>query len=266
MTYHRNANEPKVLASYATGISNREIDLVNGFSNGTAAYWLRKNGLTSNVRKGTPPERVDDDHSRCRSCKKVVPNDQFPFVRSHVDGRRLSICRSCRYTQGRKAVSDDPARYFADRENRLARGERGARKARQAIPYELPTGYLHGLWVYQTGLCFYTDRPMRLAHTEGLSPEGASIDRVDPSIGYTVGNVVLCLSRVNLVKHDVTPDEMREWMPGWHTRVLFSLPSLLTGAQPIEDNHPRAANGHRLPSWVLERRERIAGITRSKEN
>jgi hypothetical protein len=254
-----------ILKLHAEGHPNREIALGAGCHHNTVRKVLKDVGLRSNVLKGEPPERVDDKQSRCRECREVVPNEEFPFVKNFADGRRLAICRKCRYRRGRQAVASDPARYFADREGRMARGGRGARPSRQDISYSLPPGYLHGLWLYQVGLCFYTDRPMRMAYAAGRSPDGVSIDRVDPAAPYEVGNVVLCCSRVNSIKSDVTPDELADWMPGWHARVLNGLPDLVSSVQPIDDGVARGVGGKRLPQWVIERRARIARLT-EREN
>lgn len=245
---------------HADGLLNREIAVAVGCHHRTVAKVLAVDGLTTNSKRGTPPERVDDEHSRCRICEEVVPNDQFPYVRSIADGRRLSICRKCRYTQGRKAVSGAPARYFADREARMARGERGARGSRKDIPYELPNGYLHGLWEHQAGRCFYTDQQLRMEYAAGRAPDGVSIDRVDPAVGYVVGNVVLCATRINSIKSDVTPEELEAWLPSWHERVLQGLPALVAEVVAIVDDAPRAVSGRRLPSWVVERRARMEAI------
>lgn len=61
---------------------------------------------------------------------------------------------------------------------------------------------------------------MEIQLGRGKSHSAASVDRVDNSIGYLVGNVVLCTTKVNLIKRDVTLDEMKDWMPGWYQRVL----------------------------------------------
>jgi CTP:phosphocholine cytidylyltransferase-like protein len=37
--------------------------------------------------------------------------------------------------------------------------------------------------------------------------------------GYIHGNVVFCCSRINMMKNNMTLDEMREWTPGWYQRV-----------------------------------------------
>lgn len=250
----------KILKAYEQELTNREIAVVVGCAHKTVAYWLKKEGLKSHLSRGVPPERVDDEHSRCRKCGNAQSNDEFPFVRGRIDGRRLSICRSCRAKDARQAVGASPESYFNDRQRRLKNGERGSRPSRQRLAYDLPDGYLVALWQWQGGNCFYTGKPMKMGFGAGHDPYGVSIDRVDPSQGYLVGNVVLACARVNSVKNDLTPDELAEWIPAWHEQIVQRLAALVREVVPAEDNWPRNARGQRLPSWIVERRQRMAAL------
>ena len=247
--------------AHAGGLMNREIAIVAGCHHRTVAKYLRRMGLVSNLARGVPPERVDDTHSRCRRCREVQLDDQFPFVRGRVDARRLSICRSCRAKDARAALGDSPESYFNDRHRRMRNGERGSRPNRQGLAYDLPDGYLVALWHWQAGRCFYTDKPMKMGLGAGHDPLGVSIDRVDPHRGYVVGNVVLCCGRVNSIKSDVSLEELAEWMPGWFEQVRSRLPMLRVEVRAADDDWPRNKAGHRLPAWIVERRHRLAALT-----
>ncbi|MCM2417601.1 hypothetical protein [Streptomyces sp. RKAG293] len=186
--------------------------------------------------------------------------DQFPFVRGRIDARRLSICRACRAKDARKALGATPESYFNDRQRRLASGERGMRPSRQLLEYDLPNGYLAALWHWQGAACFYTGKPMLTGYGIGRNPYGVSIDRVDSSKGYVVGNVVLCCARVNSVKNNLTLGELAEWIPSWFQEVTHRLPALVKEVHAAADDWPRNARGHRLPAWIVERRERMAAL------
>lgn len=255
----------KIRAAYNKGLTNREIAAVVGCTHRTVGYRLREMGLVSHLLRGTPPERVDNDHSRCRRCGEVQPNDQFPFVYGRADGRRLSTCRACRAADARRSLGASPESYFNARQGRLKNGERGRRPSRQSISYNLPDGYLAALWHWQNGLCFYTDKPMKMGLGVGRDPYGVSIDRVDPSRGYEEGNVVLACARVNSVKNDLTPAEMAEWIPSWFERVEMRLPQVVAEVRPAEDNWPRNARGGRLPGWIVKHRQRMAALTEASE-
>jgi hypothetical protein len=251
------AQGEEIYRYHALGLLNREIAAAVGCHHNTVGVYLRKAGLTTNLPRGRPAERVDDDNALCRLCNEVRNRNDFPLVRNSEDGDRLSICRSCHRLKAREATASNPAGYFASREARMRRGETGTRLSRANLTFALPDGYLMALWSWQRGLCFYTDSAMHIAQRAGYDPASVSIDRVDPSRAYVVGNVVLCMNRINSIKQNVTLDEMAEWMPGWHRRILDRLPLLRAEVSPIPDDWPRSANGRRLPAWVVERRRRI---------
>jgi hypothetical protein len=253
-----------IYEAHRLGLGNREIAAAVGCHHSVVRYWLVKGGLVSNAARGRPPEPVDDEHSKCARCGEVVRNVDFPWVRGRADGRRLSICRACRASDARRSIGENPFSYFNERERRMQNGERGGRPSRQGIAYALPEGYLVGLWVYQGGNCFYTGEPMSIGLGVGRVPSRASIDRVDPTKGYIVGNVVLCRTRINSIKSDVTIEELQEWMPSWHQQVVSRLPDLTASAKPILDGRELNAAGRRLPSWIVERRERLAALTGAK--
>ncbi len=85
------------------------------------------------------------------------------------------------------------------------------------IPYEMEWKLLVSLKERQGGKCFYTDTP--LSFGGGSWTSKCSIDRIVPSLGYVEGNVVLCCSRINTIKSDISLDEMELWMPGWRNRI-----------------------------------------------
>lgn len=142
----------------------------------------------------------------------------------------------------------------------MSSGERGARASRQGLEYSLPHGYLLALWQWQGGQCFYTGKAMKMGLGVGKDRLGVSIDRVDPAQGYIVGNVVLCCSRVNTIKHDLSPEELRELIPSWYAAIVERLPVLRSEVAGTPDDWPRDARGARLPAWIVERRERMAAL------
>lgn len=73
--------------------------------------------------------------------------------------------------------------------------------------FDLDVDYLKDVWASQKGLCALTNVPMELPlGTKGFSTikpfNGASLDRIDSSIGYIKGNVQLVCMGINLMKSD----------------------------------------------------------------
>lgn len=74
----------------------------------------------------------------------------------------------------------------------------------------------------QSFKCFYTDEPLvfyeyKKAPSRRVVP---SVDRIDPTKGYTKGNIVWCLYRINCIKQDMTLEEMKKWTPDWYNRIM----------------------------------------------
>lgn len=60
------------------------------------------------------------------------------------------------------------------------------------------------LWATQNGACALTGWPMSMELANGVVPTNCSIDRIDPKIGYIVGNVQLVCRAANVAKHDLS--------------------------------------------------------------
>ena len=193
----------------AEGISNRESANILGIGRDYINDFLSKEDYSS-VRAYRPPKAIDRDRSECNKCGAATLNSEFPYIISKRDGRRLSYCKDCRYKQSRENLKANPKAAWKDKQSRLKNNRRG-------WDYNLPPDYLLNLWELQNEKCFYTDGPIVIS-SEVLR-EAASVDRVDTSLGYVKDNLVLCQKRVNSIKHDQSVTEMRDWMPGWYSRI-----------------------------------------------
>lgn len=83
------------------------------------------------------------------------------------------------------------------------------RNKKFSISYEYLLGVYHG----QRGLCFYTG-----IH---LTQINASIDRIDSSVGYVIGNIALCTKHVNISKNKYDIEEFIEMCKNVASNGLF---------------------------------------------
>lgn len=96
---------------------------------------------------------------------------------------------------------DDLSRWFVFKTKNI----KNSAKTRN-LDFDLDAHYLMDMYKKQNGLCFYTGIPMQMAITENwgelkcAAPDILSVDRVDSSIGYLKGNVVLCCTAINKMK------------------------------------------------------------------
>lgn len=89
------------------------------------------------------------------------------------------------------------------RTNRLDNMMGGARHRAKAkkLPFDIDKRYLEKLWDETKGRCALTGIPFDLTHSgeAGLPNKHApSIDRIEPSLGYTKGNIRLVIFQMNM--------------------------------------------------------------------
>lgn len=204
-----------IFEAHGEGLGNRAISRKVGCHHRTVYYHLRRAGLQPNNPRGKPPVEVSETTAICTYCGREVPKTEFALLRSRADGRRLSKCRKCRREQNYRNLSSSIVAFTYDRQRRLK-----VRASKEGLPYDLPDGYLLLLYQRQNGKCFYTDAQLDTKVGAGFRPSAFSIDRVIPSKGYIVGNIVLCINRINSMKQEVTLDEMSQWMPLWFGRLV----------------------------------------------
>jgi len=70
---------------------------------------------------------------------------------------------------------------------------------------------LVALYELQDGKCAVTGIVMSHVRGNGRASENISIDRINTSIGYETGNIRLVCSAVNLMRNEMTDDELRLW-------------------------------------------------------
>ncbi len=75
---------------------------------------------------------------------------------------------------------------------------------------DITSEYVMGLWISQKGLCSLSGIPMTWGSNGNITtpPTSFSIDRVDQTIGYFVGNVRLVCHAVNSFRGSMTDQEM----------------------------------------------------------
>jgi hypothetical protein len=76
-----------------------------------------------------------------------------------------------------------------------------ARAKSQGINFDIDEKYLLDLYNKQTGKCYYSGISMEINIPQnGEYKFTLSLDKINPSLGYTKGNVVLCCWIVNVMK------------------------------------------------------------------
>lgn len=167
------------------------------------------NKLSSKVNKEARSENIKlkkEGLRRCCTCKEI--QDILSFNSKGKD-RIDSICKGCsrlRLAKDRLRVKSNP-RVYCDR---IIASLRHRSKVENK-PFDISGEYLWEILSNQNFLCFYTLEPLDflLPAKNSTTPHinFPSIDKLDPKLGYVVGNVVWCLWKINRTKSDLTYEE-----------------------------------------------------------
>lgn len=108
-----------------------------------------------------------------------------------------------------------------DRYIRSTVSRKKAHCKKNGIEFNLSYEHLLSRWEGQDGKCFYTSDKLEIIRfrTKEQKAYSPSLDRVDSSKGYIDGNVVWCINKANIVKSNLTLDELKEWIPEWYWRI-----------------------------------------------
>lgn len=93
----------------------------------------------------------------------------------------------------------------------MLRSAAQTRARKQDVPFGLTTAYLISLLHSQRGLCALTGHPLTFQSQRPPLPTAASIDRIIPSRGYIAGNVRIICHIVNLMRSNMTDDDLHLW-------------------------------------------------------
>jgi len=141
---------------------------------------------------------------KCDMCNELKPFEEFY---KQAGGKRFSTIRHCkechkRYQREQRKVNlaSDP-QYHAVRESL-----NGARKRAKNGGYDFDIT-IEDLMPFPTH-CEISG--VQLTYGQGDKQNGASLDKIVPSKGYTKGNVRIISSKVNLAKSDLTLAQLKK--------------------------------------------------------
>lgn len=145
--------------------------------------------------------------NKCHEYKSIdhfTPNHTKNKYRKHYS----YTCKRCtNVRQAKHEVElDNPSKLHRCLNFRVL-GAR-TRAARSGTEFNITLDYIKQLWSMQEGKCSLSGIPMTYSLREGRIPTNISIDKIDRSKGYTVGNIQLVCMACNQIKSDLTEEEM----------------------------------------------------------
>lgn len=202
---------------HAQGLSNREIGRKLSLHHKVVAQQLKQLGLVSNEYKDLIV--VESDTAICNKCGVEKSIKEYQFNRRGTPNQyRFGYCNDCRKEQVYLNLNNSKDAFIGDRVNRAK-----IRANKLKLDFNITPEYIKHLLELQEYKCVYTQEILLMRVGSGYSEYSLSFDKVNPSKGYTIGNVVLCTVRANTIKHNQTLEELAQWMPLWFDRLLYLL-------------------------------------------
>lgn len=188
-----------------------------GLSRYGVTTWRRKDGMFDDyvhavtaLWRGTGGARI------CQVCNSLKPCDEF-MARSDRPGQQKSTCRECYRIQGRASYERNKAKAFF--RHKASRTRSRAQNLR--LPYNITADHLEQIW---TGHCPVFGLKL-IREADRVQEDAPELDRIIPSLGYVIGNVVWLSRRANRLKNNVTADELRQlllWLEGVTGKMLVA--------------------------------------------
>jgi len=147
----------------------------------------------------------------CTKCHKTLLMTEFYYHRKrkiYMSSCNKCNSRICNVYQRQSGYRNTEGYIFYQRAYEIKR-----RAQEKQLPVELDLNkYLAELWEKQKHLCYYTGKPMNFRGYHHGDPDSMTVDRVNPALGYSRGNIVLCRSIVNRVKQELSIDSLLKLM------------------------------------------------------
>ena len=150
---------------------------------------------------------VKDGLLRCSKCGEDKAETEFYISRAKKNtAGRVYHCSVCAAKTQRKRNMTEVGYKANLWQNLLGNAKR------RNIPVHIEKSDIQRLYDEQGGLCAVTGLPMQFSALEsGKNSYAVSVDRIDSSRGYYQDNIRLVCGRVNLMKMELSDEQMRFW-------------------------------------------------------
>jgi hypothetical protein len=150
----------------------------------------------------------NEDLYYCRVCKQHMPLKRFYTDKTTSGIKPRSKCKTCTQATARENGSSNYRAFLT----KLHASSKHVR-VKAGFTWEINVQDLIDLWEAQNGRCEATGLVMT-HHRDGSGHKdfNASVDRINPRIGYTVDNIRLVCYAVNIMKKKMDEGEFYFWI------------------------------------------------------
>lgn len=146
----------------------------------------------------------------CHCCREYKNESEFsPNGEANpIRNNHRSICRSCTTQRQREhliGLDDEPKLRKCINTRFLAARDRANK---HKMPFTITLDYLLDLWNKQNGICALSGIKMTYELKKGRTHTNVSIDKIDRTKGYIIGNIQLVCMACNQIKSDMPENLM----------------------------------------------------------
>lgn len=138
---------------------------------------------------------------KCKHCGILDPDKFYP--------NNHSTCIRCQNKIRQEKINENIAKKLYTNSNH-------SYNTRHNISgYNLTVDYIQELLNKQNYKCYYTGINLKI----GSKLTNPTLDRIDSNKGYIKGNVVVCTEIANIMKNDLSIDEIKHQIELWHNNL-----------------------------------------------
>lgn len=141
----------------------------------------------------------------CINCKQVLPIKNFyssVLRRKKIYSNYSSRCKQCSAQYYKNWISTS-----CQRRATVLLNTAKSHSKRKNTPFFITVDDIINQYEIQNGKCYYSGRELSYVTND---KNIMSIDRINPELGYTKNNIVLCCWRVNKMKAGYTTQDFME--------------------------------------------------------
>jgi hypothetical protein len=158
------------------------------------------------------PRSIQGTQVLCTQCGTYKEKEEFYPSKSIKNSLKLTyVCKTCTKIKLHEYRNTE-AGFWVGMWNNIVGGAKD-----RGLELSITKDDLQEIWVKQKGLCAITGIPMEKVRAMKTSRNRyknlykASLDRVDSELGYTKENVRFVCAHVNVMKMDLTDEQLKFW-------------------------------------------------------
>ena len=156
--------------------------------------------------------KVQDEKVLCPTCGTY--KEKYDFYKSNAKRNSLGITYICRECTKKKLheYRNTESGFWVGMWNNIVGGAKD-----RGLELNITKDDLQTIWNKQKGLCAVTKIPMEKVRAVKTTRNRyknlykASLDRIDSELGYTRKNVRFVCAHVNVMKMDLTDEQLKFW-------------------------------------------------------